>query len=234
MSEKNMFELLREKSIFAILDGDTEFGEIESDEPRGNITVSMPYLSGPDLCSISKRFGLPVTYGSQSRWGYLDDIWAHCIKNHRESDLLSFLFSKEQFAEKLKGYSKETVEGVYAKIVESTIKQINGALYFGGNELVHISNQFVIRKIGSTVTVVAPTIKIINRAYITSISERAFKDIVDRNYDSAITKSRTLLEEVFCYVIEKKGEPPSESGDISKLHNQVKQLYNMHQHKDID
>jgi hypothetical protein len=234
MAEKNLFELLREKSILAILDGDIELGEIESDEPKGNIKISMPYLSGPVLCSISARFGLPVTYGSQSRWVYLDDIWAYSIKNHRESDLLSFLFSKEQFAEKLKGYSKETVESAYAKIVEAVIKQINDALYFGGNELVRISNQFIIRKIGSTVTVVAPTIKIIDRAYITSISERAFKDVADKNYDSAITKSRTLLEEVFCYVIEKKGETPCESGDINRLYNQVKQLYNMHQNKDID
>lgn len=59
-------------------------------------------------------------------------------------------------------------------------------------------------------------------------------DVNDGNYDSTITKSRTLLEEVFCYVIEKKGETPSESGDIGKLYNQVKQLYNMHQNKDID
>lgn len=234
MAEKNLFELLREKSILAILDGDTEFGEIESEEPRGNIKISMPYLSGPVICSVSARFGLPVTYGSQSRWVYLDDIWEYCIKNHRESDLLSFLFSKEQFTEKLKGYSKETVESAYAKIVETTIKQINGALYFGGNELVRIGDQFVVRKIGSTVTVVAPTIKIIDRVYIASISERALKDIIDKNYDSAITKSRTLLEEVFCYVIEKKCKTPTDSGDIGKLYNQVKQLYNMHQNKDID
>jgi hypothetical protein len=53
------------------------------------------------------------------------------------------------------------------------------------------------------------------------------KDVLDGNYDSAITKSRTLLEEVFCYVIEKKGETPSESGDIGRLYNQVKQLYNI-------
>ena len=31
MAEKNLFELLRDKSILAIFDGDTEFGEIESD-----------------------------------------------------------------------------------------------------------------------------------------------------------------------------------------------------------
>jgi DNA-binding SARP family transcriptional activator len=59
-------------------------------------------------------------------------------------------------------------------------------------------------------------------------------DVLNGHFDSAITKSRTLLEEVFCYVIEKKDETPSESGDIGKLYNQVKQLYNMHQNKDMD
>ena len=60
------------------------------------------------------------------------------------------------------------------------------------------------------------------------------KDVSDGNYDSAITKCRTLLEEVFCYVIEKKGEAPSESGEIGKLYSQVKSLYSMHQDKDMD
>ena len=101
-------------------------------------------------------------------------------------------------------------------------------MYFGGNELVQVGKVFVIRKLGSTVSVATPSVKTIDRSYITDLSDRAMKDVIDGNYDSAITKSRTLLEEVFCYVIEKKGEDPSESGDIGKLYNQVKQLYNMH------
>jgi hypothetical protein len=35
MAEKNLFELLREKSILAILDGDVDFGEIETTEFKG-------------------------------------------------------------------------------------------------------------------------------------------------------------------------------------------------------
>ena len=35
-------------------------------------------------------------------------------------------------------------------------------------------------------------------------------------------------------MIEKKGDTPSDSGDIGKLYNQVKQLYNMHQDKNMD
>jgi len=238
MAEKNLFELLRDKSILAILDGDEDFGEIETTDLKGNIKISMPYLSGPILCDISNRFGLPVAYGwnggAKSRWAYLDDLLVHCIANHRESDLLAFLFSKEQFAEKLKGYSPEVIEFAYAKIVESVISHINRYLYFGGNELVRIGDRFVIKKIGSTVKVAAPAIKIIDRDYIVKLSERAMLDVLNGHFDSAITKSRTLLEEVFCYVIEKKDETPSESGDIGKLYNQVKQLYNMHQNKDMD
>lgn len=236
--EKSKFELLREKSILSILDGDVDFGTLEVNGTDSGIKISMPYLSGPTLCDISNKFGLPVTYGwnggAQSRWAYLDDLLAHCIKSKRESDLLAFLFSKGQFVDKLRGQTPEVIEYAYAQILSAVIGQINGALFFGGNELVQVGKVFIIRKLGSTISVAAPSVKTIDRSYITDLSDRAMKDVIDGNYDSAITKSRTLLEEVFCYVIEKKGEEPSESGDVGKLYNQVKQLYNMHQSKDMD
>lgn len=236
--EKSKFELIREKSILSILDGDVDFGTLEVNGTDSGIKISMPYLSGPTLCDISNKFGLSVTYGwngdAQSRWVYLDDLLAHCIKNKRESDLLAFLFSKGQFVDKLRGQTPEVIEYAYAQILSAVIGQINGALYFGGNELVQVGKVFIIRKLGSTISVTAPSVKMIDRSYITDLSERAMKDVIDGNYDSAITKSRTLLEEVFCYVIEKKGEEPSESGDIGKLYNQVKQLYNMNQSRDVD
>lgn len=235
---QSYFELLRAKNILAILDGDVDFGEIETDSSKGNIKNSMPYLSGSALCEISTRFGLPVTYswsgGAKSRWEYLSDLLAYCIDNHRESDLLSFLFSKGQFVEKLRGYDSEIIDSAYETIVSTVIKQINGALYFGGHELVKIGEHFQMVKKGETISVVAPSVKTIDRSYIVSLSERAMKDVLEGNFDSAITKSRTLLEEVFCYTIEKKNEVPSESGDVGKLYSQVKTLYNMHQNKDLD
>jgi len=232
------FELLREKSILAILDGDTDFGTLIINGTDSGIKISMPYLSGPTLCDISNKFGLPVSYGwnggAQSRWAYLDNLLEHCIKNNRASDLLSYLFSKGQFIDKLRGNNPDTIEYAYTQIVNNVIGQINGTLYFGGNELVRIGNSFVIQKIGVTVTIAVPNVKTIDRTYISDISDRAMKDVLDGNFDSAITKSRTLLEEVFIYVIEKKGEIASESGEIGKLYSQVKTLYNMHQSKDID
>ena len=84
------------------------------------------------------------------------------------------------------------------------------------------------------VSVSAPVVKIIDRTYIKDLASRANKDIDEGNFDSAITKARTILEETFCYVIEKKGQVPLSSGDISKLYGQVKTLYSMHTDKNLD
>lgn len=236
--EQSNFQLLRTKEILKILDGDVELGEIQNTSPRGNIAISLPYLSASRLCEISARFGLPAecswSGGAKSRWVYLGDLLEYCINNQRESDLLCFLFSKGQFAEKLSGYDQETIESAYQTIVSTVINKINDILYFGGHELVQVDSRFFIRKKGDTVSVAAPSVKAIDRSYIISLSSRAMEDVLNGNFDSAITKSRTLIEEVFCYVIEKKGGTPSESGDIGKLYSQVKTLYNMHQNKDMD
>ena len=238
LDSQNSFGLLRTKNIIAILDGDSHFGEIETSDDRGNITISLPRLSGPNICDISTRFGLPLEYrwsgGSKSRWEYFDDLIKHCINKHKESELLCYLFSKERFVEKLNGYSETTIESAYRTIISTVITQINNILSFGDYELRKIGSRYDIFKRYESVEVATPTVKTIDQAYIVSISERAMKDVSDGNFDSAITKCRTLLEEVFCYVIERKRESPSESGDIGKLYNQVKSLYNMHQNKDMD
>lgn len=232
-----LFELLRDKKIIAILDGDESYDEYEFQDGE-TVKVKMPYLSGPDLCGISSRFGLPVTYSwggvCLSRWQYLDNLIKYCIDENRCSDLLSYLFRKEQFIKMLSGQGAEEIDEAYKFIVNKIIDQINGLLYFGGNELVVIGNNYVIRKIGAKVEVVAPQIKNIDRDYIRSISSRAMQDVDDNNFDSAITKARTLLEETFCYVIEKKGVTPSDSGDMAKLFKQVKDLYYMHTDSNTD
>ena len=229
--ETNPYGLLKTKEIIAILDGDTKYNEYEFKDGT-TVTVAMPYLSGPDLCGISTLFGLPMSYTwsgvNFSRWQYLDNLLELCIKEDRCSDLLAYLFGKTQFANRLSGHGADEIEAAYNHITQEIVQKINGILYFGGHELTVIGNQFVVRKIGSKVAVQAPKIKSIDREYIKSISSRAMQDIEQGNFDSSITKARTLLEETFCYVIEKKNVVPTDSGDIAKLYKQVRTLYNMH------
>ena len=80
----------------------------------------------------------------------------------------------------------------------------------------------------------APSIKNVDYKYISEVTARAYKDIENNNFDSALTKARSLLEEVFCNVIEAQNVLPCQKGDISRLYTQVKDLYNMHSDKDTD
>lgn len=236
--EKSKFGLLQNKEILGILDGDKDFGMLEIKGMKTDITVSMPYLSGPQLCEISNRFGLPVTYcwggGSLSRWQYLNNLLEHCIRNGRESSLLAFLFSKEQFVDKLKGNSPEYIDLAYTQIVKKVINEINSVLYFSGNELTKVGKSFSVQEVGSAVTVTTPSLERIDRAYVSDIRQRAYEDLADGHYDSAITKCRSLIEEVFAFVIEKKGENPSDKGNIFNLYAQVKKLCGKKLESDAD
>ena len=232
IKEKSSYELLRTRAIIDILDGDTEFGEID------DVVISMPYLSGPTIVDISRLFRLSETYGwnggALSRWNYLDNLLKHGIDTDRIDDILSYLFSKQQFTNKLEGKTRDQFDEIYNYIVKTVIERINGTLSFDGNELTIINRKCKIVPIGSAIKVTTPQVQSIDREYIKDISERAMLDVVNGSYDSAITKSRTLLEEVFCYVIENKNETPTDSGDIGRLYKQVKGLYSMHTDKNLD
>lgn len=238
-NKANPLGLLKTKEIIAILDGDTKYGEYKFEDGT-TVDISMPYMSGPKLCDLSTLFGLPMSYSwgkgvaNLSRWQYLDNLMEHCMAENRMSDLLGYLFEKKQFSKMLSGLGVDEIEAAYTHITQQIIQKINGILSFGGNELTVIGKQFIVKPIGSKVTVQAPQIKSIDREYIKSISNRAMQDVEQGNFDSAITKSRTLLEETFCYVIEKKGETPSDNGDMMKLYNQVRALYNMHTDSNTD
>lgn len=230
------YDLLRRKDIIAILDGDSQIEEIDG------IRIAMPYLSGPMLCELSQKFGCYQEYywgnsskPNLSRWQYMDNILKYVIKENKVSQLLSYMMEKERFSDSLRKLNTVSdIEKMYKYIIQKVIDQINSILYFGGHELVIINNQFIVKNIDEKINIDIPNINVVNRDYIKDLSERAMKDIDEGNLDSAITKSRTILEETFCYAIEIKGEEPSDNGDIGKLYKQVKDLYSMHANKDMD
>lgn len=230
------YDLLRSKDIIAILDGDSQIEEIDG------IRIAMPYLSGPMLCELSQKFGCYQEYywgnsskPNLSRWQYMDNILKYVIKENKVSQLLSYMMEKERFSDSLRKLNTVSdIEKMYKYIIQKVINQINSILYFGGHELVIINNQFIVKNIDEKINIDIPSINVVNRDYIKDLSERAMKDIDEGNLDSAITKSRTILEETFCYAIEIKGEEPSDNGDIGKLYKQVKDLYSMHTNKNMD
>lgn len=54
----NLYKLLKNKEIIAILDGDVSFGEYEFND-LSKTDMSLPYLSGPKICELSLQFRYP-------------------------------------------------------------------------------------------------------------------------------------------------------------------------------
>lgn len=138
----------------------------------------------------------------------------------------------------LSAYCSEAPEGDVTKLLADLLEYYElhylNRSYEENNRALFEKCQKIIEKEKGAIRIEAPAIVCVNRDYISDISTRAIRDVENGDFDSAITKSRTLLEEVFCYVIEQRGETPSESGEIGKLYGQVKALYNMHQDRDLD
>lgn len=231
MFEKDQagFNLLKSKDVYAILDGDTSFRSDALDEE-----VSLPYQSGPKLVEVLNKFGIDASYGSSSRWMYVEALLEHCIENNRVSNMLAYFFNLERFQKEFSGLTPEEIKRRHAAIVEGAIAAINSMLFFGGHELRCFGNNYVITSVDDVPAMSIPSINTIDRTYIKDMANRAQEDIELGNFDSALTKARTLLEEVFCWAIERKGEQPSSSGDVGKMFSQVKCLYNIHADKTMD
>ena len=223
------FSFLRVKSIYEILDGDTHFKSSKLDEE-----VSLPYQSGPKLVQTLNAFGKPRDYGGCSRWQYVEELLDHCIANDRVSDMFACFFDLSRFRDDLQGLSADEIERRHEAIVEAAIEAINGELIFGRHELKRIGNAYAVSPIDTSPAMDTPSIKVVDRPYIKDMADRAHHDIEQGDCDSALTKARTLLEETFCQVIERKGGIPSTSGDIGKLFAQVRKLYNIHADATMD
>ena len=186
------------------------------------------------LVETLNKFGIDATYDSSSRWMYVNVLLEHCIENNRVSDMLAYFFSLERFKNDFCGLTPEEIKRRHGAVVEGAIAAINSVLFFGGHELRCFGNNYVIVSVDDVPEMSIPSINTIDRSYIKDMADRAQDDIELGNFDSALTKARTLLEEVFCWAIERKGEQPSSSGDVGKMFSQVKCLYNIHADKTMD
>jgi len=223
----NNYELLINKGIIAILDGDEKLGDPE------DALFSMPYLTGHDLCNLSNTFGLHQDYGA-SRWTYLDNLLHFVIERGRCDELLCYMFDLKRFYQLEKLSNPTDIIKKYNEICHTAIERINSKLVFSDHELQFINGHFYLTEIGQKITVEAPHIQVIDIPYIRALPERCNNDFISGNYDSVITKAKTLIEEVMKYIIESRGEQANTKDDMGQLYNRVKTLLNMKQDQSYD
>lgn len=233
------YHFLLTQKIYSILIGDTPCGNLDIKKADNTfVKAAMPYLSGRILCEISNNFGIDICYprggGAKSRWEYMEDLLRHCIQERTVTILFKFLFEKNKFVTILSGVKAEDVDRAYSEVVKLILDRLNEPLAFRKKELVIIGDDFFIKPVGKNVTIPMSHIRIKERPVIADRATFALKDVADGHYDSALTKARSLLEEVLRFIIERKNETPQENPSINNLFHQAKQLYNMHNDKNTD
>lgn len=216
------FSLLRTKPIINVLIGDVELLN----------GYKMPYMSGPDLCELSSRFGLPkiYTWGGQnmSRWMYLDELLEYLNKQDRVHELLAYLFTLGRFKDLNSLGDIDKVTETHRALVQSALNAINAELLIAKKELRLAGNRYVLATIGEKVVINTPKVNVVTQQYIRELPSRIKEDLANKDYDSVITKSRTLLEEVLIYIIEKLTmERYKSNGDLVKIYQEATELLNM-------
>lgn len=231
------FSILNNRKIVDILIGDEYLIEV------GALKLAMPYMSGPDLCELCTQFGYPQMYkwggGTKSRWMYMGDLIKYLDKTNRIPLLLSYLFELSRFETVLEPFKDADQKKEYhKKIVDEAISKINSSLMFSQKELRVQNKQFVLATIGDNAFIETPVIDKVSLDYVRNLPERIKTDFDTQNYDSVVTKSRTLIEEVLIHIIESSSSSSNNSynynGDFKKLLKEVKELLGIRQKSEWD
>lgn len=227
------WNLLKDRDIVDLIIGNSKIKEDIF------IDYKMPYMSGSDICDFSSIIGLEKDYWNDeklSRWMYMENVLDYTIKENKINIFFKELLDLKRFKSIRRLEYYKSTEELYWELINSFMVKINEILFF---EKCHIEYnfhawKFVLVDDEDEIKIESEGIDKIDNQYIRRLKDEVFIAIKNKDYESCITKSRTLLEEIMIYGIEKKKEKVEAKGNINKLYNQFKTLYEMHQNKDMD
>lgn len=222
------FKVLLKKEIYEFLQGNGPYLIKYKGKDYG-----MPYYTGTQLSELCTNFGItePVC---GSRWCYVEALLNYAIEHQRCDELFQVLFSEEQFTNLQDIEELNDVDEVYKQIVSAAIKHINHSIRLSRKELVFINGHFMIVESGKAPAIETPKLNVRSIPYVQGLRERCKDDFNSGNYDSVITKSRTTIEETLVQILEENQVTDIAKGDLNRLYNQVKNLFNMQQTNEND
>ena len=232
----NNWTLLKKRKIIDLFIGDNSIKNYMFEEQK------MPYMSGIEICEFSNKLGFLQNYNEEklSRWQFMDKLLDYIIANNKINLFFKELLDIKRFeklADDFCGYGfGSSIQEKYWDIINNLFQAINKYLTFDKCYIDYNlqTYQFSLVDFENNIELVASKIEEIDSLYIKRIANEAYNAIKNIDYESAMTKSRTLVEEVLIKGIEKKNIEPSEKGNINTLYNQFKTLYKMHINDDMD
>ena len=240
MSDEN-FKYLQIKEVYEFLEGS---GKKDLVTYKGH-DYGLPYLTGSNLESYCAQFGVHDVGGS--RWMYVESLLQYAIEDNRCDELFNYIFDLSHFKDlqvRRNEYSfdnapiitsLEEAEDVHKRIIEAAVDHINELISLTRHELKIIDGHFYVVEIGRKPVILTHQLDKFSSDYVAGLRERCKEDLINGNYDSVVTKSRTMIEETLIHIMEKAKQDglttdePEHSGNLGRLYNQVKTLRNMRQ-----
>lgn len=167
----------------------------------------------------------------------MEKILDYVIKNSKIDEFFKSIFDLKKFrkiCDRVNDFWGP--QEIYYEIINQVMIRINEIIYFDKCRIEYNLENYVFSLVDYENEIVLTTdvLDKIDKQYIKKLREQALNVIKSSDYDSAITKSRTMPEEVFIHGIEEKGLEVKAKGNIIKLYNQFKTLYNLTSNIDLD
>jgi len=228
--ENSEFELLQQRDIInTMIDG-----------------KFLPYLSDNNIKDLGMQFGYNLKKMKEpvSRWKLMEKFLIDLHIDNRTNELLNYLvspvFLKDEIREKNSiNFSQINVDSQKQiiinqkryEIIETILKHFNEQLIFSNKKMFFNNEIFSISDASSAPKVIEHKDRIDN-AYITSLVDKGQNDLLDKDFDSVITKARTLLESIFLQIIFDHQQEIKQNGNIMQYRNKVHEILGMSKTKD--
>lgn len=228
--ENSEFELLQQRDIInTMIDG-----------------KFLPYLSANNIKDLGMQFGYNLKKMKEpvSRWKLMEKFLIDLHIDNRTNELLNYLvspvFLKDEIREKNSiNFSQINVDSQKQiiinqkrnEIIETILKHFNEQLIFSNKKMFFNNEIFSISDVSSAPKVIEHKDRIDN-AYITSLVDKGQNDLLDKDFDSVITKARTLLESIFLQIIFDHQQEIKQNGNIMQYRNKVHEILGMSKTKD--
>ena len=198
-----------------------------------------PYMSAADICDFGRKIGMDNNFGKDkniSRAVFMELVLDHVIKENKVNLFFEELLNLKRFRNIREVDYYRSSNELYWDSINSFMCKINEILFFDKCHIEYNFETWIFSLIDDEdeVKIESEIINRIDKPYIKRLEEEITKTIKNSDYESCITKSRTLLEEIMIYGIEKKNETIKAKGNINKLYSKFKTLYNMHQNENLD
>lgn len=234
-----MYELAS-KEIVDLFLGDKRVNS-ESDDKFESNGYTMPYMTHSDINALAPIFGITniENVSDYNRLNKMAWLIEQCYKLNKENKLLKYFLDVTRYIpnkrEETSIYTNEELKKETLKEVEAYFNHINNILNFSDKKLIYLNKKYKIIDLIEGSQVTHDIDKHINFDYVRNFPFRLKDNLEDENYDTVITQSRTLLEEVYIHILEYSNKDyNSAKGNLQKLNSMVKTELKMKNNRDYD